>query len=665
MPQFISIRRSLIAAVSFAAIITVYLAYAPGLTGAFYYDDYQALRHLPGLAHGGDTWTFIFGGTAGPLGRPIALATFVPHASGWPENGVAILRVNVIIHILNAGLLGLLAFMILRLRGETRSRAFWIALGGATLWAVLPILASTSLITIQRMTGLSAFFGLLGLVGFVGGYFIRTRRPRLGFSGQIMALGLGTSLAMFAKENGALVPVFALVIDAILLRHLPQPAALRRIMRGGLTLILLAILIYLSPLTRDWFAFNEFRGFSPWDRLRTQAVVLWQYIHLTVAPLPTAFGPFHDHRGIDFTVAQSTFAAGAWAGVLALALWVQFKRNNPWLLFATLWFLTGHLLESSTILLENYFEHRNYLAVFGLCLALAVGAAHAPGKLKRLAPVFFVALVALNASILGTMTSLWGKQSEAAEVWAAQNPGSPRAALHSVFIELGAVASATADYNIAMLRHQRLRFAMTVLDRTSRACPECLDVRLQALAYSCLVAAPEDTRGRFEALVERASTGTSSLAAMTALSNVEALVEHGECDPLMPDDVLLLVGLLIDNPDFARNTYTMYLPRLHFLAAKIADDRGDWAKAEQHLAKGEAASAIALPILQFQVYLYNKLGRFEDSLAAIDRRRTFNRKDLTVSDEELDTLVSWVTDARENPRDEQPWSSHEPRDSRP
>ena len=144
------------------------------------------------------------------------------------------------------------------------------------------------------MASLSALFTLLGLIGFVYGYYFQSKHPGKAFIIQMLAIGIGTILAIFTKENGALTPVYALVIDSILIRkfNTSQYDLLRR---RFLQLVLIVLLIYLSPLFRDWFTISERRQFSSWERLNSQLVILWQYLYHAFLPQqPTFFGPYHD-----------------------------------------------------------------------------------------------------------------------------------------------------------------------------------------------------------------------------------------------------------------------------------------------------------------------------------------------------------------------------------
>ena len=625
------------------ACVAIYFLYLPGITSAPYYDDYSALSKLASIDSLEAALNFVFGGTAGPLGRPIALASYL-HASDWPTSSVEILRINIIIHLSNALLLGVMSFMILRLRAFQSDKASWIALGAATLWAVLPIIASSSLIVIQRMTTLATLFGLIGLCGFIYGYRFRSSRPELAFIVQFGFLGTGTLLGLFTKESAALFPVYALAIDILLVDRQYLTSKLHNLSRGILILLFLVLLLYLSPIMLDWFAVLENRGWSPWERLQFQVVQLWEYVRLTVAPLPTAFGPFHDHRTVfEVSTLQVLLATLAWIAVAVFSLVIHRRFANPWPLFTLCWFLTGHLLESTVMNLEPVFEHRNYLATFGIALALVVATAHAPLRMRRIAVLTFCAFLLINAATLYAMTSLWGQPKVAAERWAERNPGSARAALHLTFLELGTLDQRLEGLTGDTVRLERMRYAMAVLDRTATVCPDCIDVRIQSLLFACRLEPTDTVRLRFDELAKLSGTrGEINLAVGKSLFTLEEDVSMGGCPALTIRDVMNLAKRMTSRTDSIPDAN---LARAYFISAKAEYELGEPEAAIDTLLAAEARIPTALPILQFQVYLYQEIGKPEQAILAIDRRRVVHRLDSEMTDTRLMEMRKEISNA--------------------
>ena len=118
----------------FAATV---IAYFPGLSGPFMLDDYSSLARL-GDFDGVRNWetfkAFVFGGTSGPTGRPLSLLTFLIDGTNWPTDAAPFKRTNLIIHLLNGALIGLLIAMVLQSLQYERVAARWIALVSAAIW---------------------------------------------------------------------------------------------------------------------------------------------------------------------------------------------------------------------------------------------------------------------------------------------------------------------------------------------------------------------------------------------------------------------------------------------------------------------------------------------------------------------------------------------------
>lgn len=632
-------------ALVFAASLTLILiAYLQGISGALYYDDYGNLEKLTEIKDLQSAWVFVTSGFAGPLGRPIALASFLPHFSAWPDNSATILLVNVLIHLINASLLVLLGTQLLRL-----SKTFnpddipWAALAAAVLWASIPLLASTSLIAIQRMTGLAATFTLLGLIGFISAQTRFHHRPWLAFVTSMSALGLGTLLGIFTKESAALTPVFALVISILFLDRTPA-GSVQRILRNSVLVTAFAILLYyLSPWYRDWFHVVDYRGWSPWERLQTQSVILWHYLRLAAFPLPTAFSPFGDaypnHAGTPIV----WIATSAWIILIASVIWLYKVKKIIWPIFALAWFFTGHLLESTTIALELRFEHRNYLAMYGMALALSVGTFSIKGALARLLPALFVGYIVMQIVVLFAVTTIWGKPVVAANTWAERNPGSSRSVTHLILLDTQSTGVDVDEANYRIIQRQRQEYNLHLLDRTSSHCPDCLGTQLDALNYSCELEAHEKIRQRLETVTTLAKEGrgksTTLFSTIDSLFRLRDRTNVEKCVPLIERDLLPLVQALIENNYFSKEHLKT---RLMFLAAALSEDLKDVASRDRYLEQAEQISPYAMPVLQYQVYSSLAENRKDDALAAISRRRHLSNRGPSMTDESLDQLEAEV-----------------------
>jgi hypothetical protein len=178
------------------ALLLAWLCYRPALSGTFQLDDVANLDGLAAVSDYDSTLNFIGSGAAGPLGRPIAMLSFALQADSWPQDAAAFLRVNVLIHLLNAILVALCLLRVAVGMRIDMTKAMTIAALSASAWVLMPLLASASLLVVQRMSTLSATFVLLGLIGYL---FARARiddRPRQALLGMSACLAVGTVLAM-------------------------------------------------------------------------------------------------------------------------------------------------------------------------------------------------------------------------------------------------------------------------------------------------------------------------------------------------------------------------------------------------------------------------------------------------------------------------------------
>jgi len=405
--------------------------YLPGLPGAFLLDDYSNLARLAWI-EGGLSWgaflSVAFGGDAGDLGRVLAYASFAPQHADWPGNPGPFKLVNILLHLFNGFLIVLVVLNIARLLKQPAPWTIGLLLGAA--WLLHPLNVSTVLYTVQRMTELSALFMLAGLLAYLKGRAALIE-GRPGYLQMTAGVIIGSALAVLSKENGALLPLYILMLESTLLRTLPQPK--RYPAWKGLFLVLppVVLTVYLGFRLNNWILPGyALRDYSLCERLLTESRVLYDYLGAILFPRPRDLGLFHDDFVISRGLLQPPGTALALFGLAALlALGLGCRKRYPLAGFAVLWFIAGHVLESTVIPLEIYFEHRNYLPMLGP-LALAAGMlGNALGTTQARRPAAALGFVWL--SILAGLTlqeaRLWGSPVQQALVWAEQRPNSPRA----------------------------------------------------------------------------------------------------------------------------------------------------------------------------------------------------------------------------------------------
>jgi tetratricopeptide (TPR) repeat protein len=450
-----------------------WLTYAPGLHGTFLFDDFSNLPEL-GATGPVDTWLtfsrYITSGTADPTGRPLTLLTFLLDARDWPADPFPFKRTNLILHLLNGALLALLLRQLGRsaFKSTDKRRIDLAAVIGAGMWLLHPLFVSTTLYIVQREAMLPATFTLLGLLAW--------RYGRAGIvRGDIwrglawIAVGLGgcTVLGVLSKANGILLPALALVVEYILLRSREDPTTpmeqhRQRIYRRSMWLFgwLPTAIVAGYLLHQGWNGIT--RGISsvrPWtlgQRLLTEPRVLLDYLDLLWLPRPFTPGLFNDHiqASTSWWSPATTLPAILAVFGLIIGAWLL-RRRWPALAVAALFYFVGQSLESSTVALELYFEHRNYLPAMLMFWPLALwlcdvrlrvpvtghsAAVSAAAWLTASRAKLALAVLTLLGLALMThaRASLWGNSHDQALLWARLNPESPRAQANAAQVEMTA-----------------------------------------------------------------------------------------------------------------------------------------------------------------------------------------------------------------------------------
>ena len=547
-----------------AALVTVLLLgwfiYQPASNSVYLLDDRTNLSGLASVHDAESALQFVVSGSAGPVGRPLSLATFLPQAAMWNESAAPFIRVNIAIHLLN-GLLACLFFLQLtRARSGEHPNDKLIAIAAMALWLFLPLLASSSLMIVQRMATLTATFMLLGLNGYL---YARSRiesHSGTALTGMTAALVLGTALAVLSKENGALLPVLVLVMEATLLKP-PASVSMKRWRTWGLVFLALptaAVIVFLIsylPYSEDTVLR---RGMTGWERLITQAGVLWEYLLNAFVARPAAYGPFHDAYPLARSIANPATLAAVLSWIVVIGGAILWRRKYPLIAFAVLWFITGHLLESTTVPLELYFEHRNYLPIMGPVFALSYSLLSVTGQYRNVARLAIVAYVLMNAAILLSVTSLWGKPLQAASYWNVNSPNSVRAAAHLAARQMtdisGPVGIITLQEFVA--RH-----------------PEHAYLRLHELAVSCRVASERDYTSTIIDLEEALPSIEFDNSVATMLDNLMIAISETDCRSVDRETGKRLAEAVASNPAYANNK--RHMSSYHLLMAGIAIEQGD------------------------------------------------------------------------------------------
>lgn len=416
-----------------AILLLSAIAYWPGLSGGFLFDDYPNIIHQPGVqATSLDSESLgraarSFGG---PVGRPLAMMSLAVDHYFWRADPWGYKATNLAIHLVNALLAFLLALRLLEIAGIERKPAIAAGFAVSLAWAVHPLQVSTVLYVVQRMETMSFLFVFLGLLAYLRG---RTRQVQglmgwhwLATSAACMAAGIA------AKESAILLPVFTLAIELTLLRFSAASARTSRmlVLAYGVATAMAVVAFFAVVVPR--YATDEvyaIREFTLGGRLLTQLRALPMYLGWILLPRPGSYLFYYD----DFAVSTSllnpaTTLAGAVLLLALVATAVAARKKAPLVSLGILWFFGAHLLTSNVVPLELVFEHRNYFAALGVMVALAGIAFSLPaGEIPRIRTVAVGILLAGLFLLTLIRSASWGDPLHLALELSQRNPDSARA----------------------------------------------------------------------------------------------------------------------------------------------------------------------------------------------------------------------------------------------
>lgn len=458
----------------FAAAIIYFL----GASGPLLLDDFQNLEPLGyfgGVQDSESALRFVFGNGSGPLGRPVSMASFLLNDAAWPTYNVINFKLtNLAFHLCTGLVLFILTSRLLQQEFEfTQRLAESFALVVMGIWLLHPIHVSTVLYVIQRMAILSALFSLMTFICYIQfRFFYQSKRYIQSTLFCLLGI-LFFILAVFSKENALLVIPFIILCELFIFKCL-LPYTLKLYARW-----IIYLLIFTSPgwlyATYDlWGSSYTVRDFDLAERLILQIAVLGDYLGKLILPTVGSMNLF-DER---FTPAAISFSNSAFMkGLLfslslSVLLFYAMYKKNPLIVFGVVWFLCFHLMESTILPLEIYFEHRNYLPSIGIVIVFVslVNSLRQkfPSSFVPVSLVVFILIYLCFASLI--LSKTWSEPSTLFIKSTGDQPSSVRAKVsYASYLE----ARGLPD------------FAMAEIEEAMLLRPDMLSLTLNKLRLSC------------------------------------------------------------------------------------------------------------------------------------------------------------------------------------
>ncbi len=388
-------------------LVIAHSIYKPGLSGGFLLDDQASVSKLAiindelSFDH---LYDYFAASETGLLKRPVSVFSFLLDATNWPAEAYSFKRTNLIIHLINGGLLYLLIWLVVRAHQRYQDHAIWVAFTATALWLLNPFLVSSTLYVVQRMAMLPALFVLLGLL-----VFFLLRRRLLAHESKPLYLLLwlsvvaATVLAMLSKENGVLYIFLVALFNVYILQGWLGFQPMSRtanwwIIRVPVILLVLAIVLQV-PGAIDKY---DYREFDLTERLLTQFRALTVYLYHLLIPDYFTEGVYTDGFKTSTRPWQPLSTMFSMLFVIGLLLggWLL-RKPYPWLAFVVFFFFAAHILESSIFPLEMYFEHRNYVPALFMFVPVCLLLSHLvrQTRLYFLVPLVLVALFAMQTQM--------------------------------------------------------------------------------------------------------------------------------------------------------------------------------------------------------------------------------------------------------------------------
>lgn len=330
------------------------------------------------------------------LYRPVANFTFALNWFFGQNSPVGYHLVDIFIHCLTAVMLYqscrlLLNTPALKKQALLEEQKADIALLSAALWLCAPIHTSAVTYIVQRMAQLAALFSVSAIFFYLRARLAESRVQKIISLICFLCCAL---LALGSKENAVLLFPSILLIEGIFFFRFQQIFFFTKKNRRLFFIISFPVIIFILLFGWNFLADQsnnyEHRNFTFSERILTQPRILLFYLSQIFYPTASRLSIAHDiHLSASLFSPWQTFPAIACCvGLLVFALLKTYKI--PIASFAIIYYFLNHLIESTVLPLELFFEHRNLLPSFFLFMPISVFIVTTINKKKWIAVVLAV-----------------------------------------------------------------------------------------------------------------------------------------------------------------------------------------------------------------------------------------------------------------------------------
>jgi hypothetical protein len=233
------------------------------------------------------------------------------------------------------------------------------------------------------------------------------------------------------------------------------------------------------------------------------------------------------------------------------------RKRFPVLALAFLWFLGGQVIESSSVMLELYFEHRNYTPSIGLFLACAIAIGGMKSeRWRQLSLAGAGAWIFMCTLVTGLSARVYASEDKLAAVWSSQHPASIRA------------QSMLANQ---LYLHGNIPSALQIIDNARSIHPLDTGLAQMQLFFNCALGKTMATEvSSLQQLFLRAPW---SAGGFHYTKQLRILAQAGHCKVFGVGEWKNLVDAMLANPAYTRNGVSAGF--LHYQLSELAVAQGD------------------------------------------------------------------------------------------
>jgi len=365
--------------------LIVFSAYGSNYDSSWHFDDYPNIVDNPRI-HIEDFKfkTFkeaIFAGydNGQYLGRqvyrPVSMSTFALNWYIGQDNVLGYHIANNIIHLLTTIFLFLTIlnlFMSPNLKGKYQGSEYAIAFLSAVLWSVNPVQTQAITYIVQRMASLAAMFYIIGIY-----FYLKARISSPGYNRSLFIVGclLSFFLALGSKENTVTFPIVVALIEILFFQDFKDRKTRKNMAViftvAGFFTVTFGMVFFLKGDLLNIFNGYQDRVFTLKERLLTESRVVVYYIGQIFYPVVHRLSLVHDIQISTSLFKPWTTIPSILAIIFLFGVGLSQTIKRPIVAFGILFYFINHIIESTILPLELFFEHRNYLPSFFLFFPVA------------------------------------------------------------------------------------------------------------------------------------------------------------------------------------------------------------------------------------------------------------------------------------------------------